>query len=99
MVISGGKLFFSNEIPKEKWQNLRGLGVAYFSGTGAQESVQYEMSESTIHNAADSFLLGVGWSCSAANGYGVALSCLCGGLVWSSQVLCVSPQSIRVKCR
>lgn len=99
MVISGGKLFFSHEIPKEKWQILRGLGVAYYSGTGAQESVQCEMSEPTIHNAADSFLLSVGWSCSAAKGYGVALFCLCGGLVWSSQVVCVSPLSMRVKCR
>lgn len=38
MVISGGKLFFSHEMPKEKWQILRALGIAYYLGTGAQES-------------------------------------------------------------
>lgn len=99
MVISGGKLFFNHEIPKEKWQILRALCVAYCWGPGAQESVQHEMSEPTIHNAADSFLLCVGWSCSAAKGNDVALFHLWGGLIRCSQVVCGSPLSVRVKCR
>lgn len=97
MAISGRKLVFNHEIPKEKWQILRSWGVAYYLGTGVQESVQHEVSEPTIHNAADSFLLSVGWSCSTAKG--VALSCLWGELFWSSQVVCVSPLSMRVKYR
>lgn len=64
MVISGGKLYFHHEKPKEKWQLLRALAVTSYLGTGAQESVQHVMSEPTIHNAADRFLLSVGWNCS-----------------------------------
>lgn len=76
MVISGGKLVLNHEMHKETWQILRALGVAYYLGTGAPETVQHEMSQPTIYNFADGFLLSVGWSQNAAKGYGVFLSCL-----------------------
>lgn len=76
MVISGRKLVFNHEIPKENQQILRALGVAYYLGKVAQESVQPEMSQPTIYNTADGFLLSVGWSRNTAKGYGVFLSCL-----------------------
>lgn len=59
MVISGGKWIFSHEIPKEKWQLLKALGVAYYLGTGAQASVMSEQLPTVLQTASSSVLDGV----------------------------------------